>query len=159
MEMAPEKEEVVEQRVDMVYEIFKEVMQRPRIKPVFDKHHPEAHIKKATDEAHFRHAQSPCFCVLTRGCWPSASCWKKLRGKKCNGAPEHFFGSQEEHCEEAAVEAPKPAKKKKKRNDSDSSDSSDDSDDDSDDGEAAPVVRRLVVSHPPRTAVKSSATL
>ena len=67
MEMAPEKEEVVEQRVDMVYEIFKEVMQRPRIKPVFDKHHPEAHIKKATDEAHFRQRAKPTLlCAHTR---------------------------------------------------------------------------------------------
>lgn len=51
MEMAPEKEEVVEQRVDMVFELYKEVMQRPRIKPVFDKHHPEAHIPKKSEEA------------------------------------------------------------------------------------------------------------
>jgi len=49
MDLAPENEEVVEQRVDMVFEIFKAVMQRPRIKPLFDRAHPEAHVQKKSN--------------------------------------------------------------------------------------------------------------
>jgi len=30
----------------MVYELFKEVMSRPRVKTVFDQHHPDAHVQK-----------------------------------------------------------------------------------------------------------------